>query len=531
MKKIIKSIIILSLAFVHMINPFYAAIIADYDGSAFITKSDFEELKANFADQIVNYENSIDSKIDGAIAAYLAGVRLQTTSDEKMIYFSWSNIEFINYEILPEFKVPSYNWWVTAGWFSDGTFTSGSGASAYDKKAANVCGYKQFKRVWGDNETCIRPKATLLYGDESNVGKVAWDGCAVRWDESWAINKIAWGSAPNLAGVPYYRVNIYHPLSFLSTGYIKGTSIKNLISARLDFQDSSDNVTWNETATLNKSNTRERLSYTYEDGTWLFSVRLEELSDGTDTVHDHIFVENGSTQQYLSNSGFTNTMNSCIYQTLTDADYGGVSGVETKVTGSRLIYRDKYNYDSSYIGDIIWDYENSYMPLVGLLETHYYAGDIYQEKYSVDSSNNVLNRTINWNSAIVKNVPPLTLNNGLEVCISEPEKEYEWGIEFDQVVLTDGLATMTNENEVDVYLSTVPFGDGITTSEPLKVIVEGKEKDYFTTTNQKGTFKWTVDDTKVVYMKCLPHYNATNTGLENYNIRLKDSAKYITVIS
>ena len=54
----------------------FAAIVSDNDGSAFVTKAEFESLKENFAEQIENYNTSIDSKIDGAIASYLAGINL-----------------------------------------------------------------------------------------------------------------------------------------------------------------------------------------------------------------------------------------------------------------------------------------------------------------------------------------------------------------------------------------------------------------------------------------------------------------------
>ncbi len=57
----------------------FAAIVSDNDGSAFITKAEFDSLKNNFQNQIDQYNTSIDSKIDGAIAAYLAGIRVSKT--------------------------------------------------------------------------------------------------------------------------------------------------------------------------------------------------------------------------------------------------------------------------------------------------------------------------------------------------------------------------------------------------------------------------------------------------------------------
>ena len=49
-------------------------------GSDFITKAEFDSLKNNFQSQIDQYNSSIDSKIDGAIATYLAGVKLATVT-------------------------------------------------------------------------------------------------------------------------------------------------------------------------------------------------------------------------------------------------------------------------------------------------------------------------------------------------------------------------------------------------------------------------------------------------------------------
>ena len=66
----IAAILIVAICFNSM-----SAIVSDNDGSAFVTKAEFEAMKDNFADQVENYENSIDGKIDGAIAAYLAGIK------------------------------------------------------------------------------------------------------------------------------------------------------------------------------------------------------------------------------------------------------------------------------------------------------------------------------------------------------------------------------------------------------------------------------------------------------------------------
>ena len=75
MKSIIKKIFAMFMVFMLSLNTF-AAIVADNDGSAFVTKSEFEALKSDFNKQVQNYKDSLEGKIDGAIASYLAGIKI-----------------------------------------------------------------------------------------------------------------------------------------------------------------------------------------------------------------------------------------------------------------------------------------------------------------------------------------------------------------------------------------------------------------------------------------------------------------------
>ena len=54
----------------------FAAVVGDNDGAAFITKAEFDSMKNDFQVQLDKYNKSIDNKIDGAIASYLAGLRV-----------------------------------------------------------------------------------------------------------------------------------------------------------------------------------------------------------------------------------------------------------------------------------------------------------------------------------------------------------------------------------------------------------------------------------------------------------------------
>ena len=103
------------------------AVVSDNDGSAFITKAEFDSLKNNFQSQIDQYNTSIDSKIDGAIASYLAGISMEKKSvlsnlipayqavDNYSIYFADKATAFTNTDNNNFLKG---GWWLfwTYGW-------------------------------------------------------------------------------------------------------------------------------------------------------------------------------------------------------------------------------------------------------------------------------------------------------------------------------------------------------------------------------------------------------------------------------
>ena len=96
-QKIIKIIISLFMIFSVSINTL-AAIVSDNDGSAFVTKAEFDSMKEGFASQIDNYFDSINSKIDGAIGSYLAGIKLEdklTNLYDQFIHNTGSKPQFL----------------------------------------------------------------------------------------------------------------------------------------------------------------------------------------------------------------------------------------------------------------------------------------------------------------------------------------------------------------------------------------------------------------------------------------------------
>ncbi|MBR1453897.1 MAG: hypothetical protein IJ593_04560 [Lachnospiraceae bacterium] len=82
--RIVKRLLALFLVVLMSINTF-AAVVGDNDGAAFITKAEFDSLKNDFQNQLDRYNSSIDNKIDGAIALYLAGINISKTQKVNVI--------------------------------------------------------------------------------------------------------------------------------------------------------------------------------------------------------------------------------------------------------------------------------------------------------------------------------------------------------------------------------------------------------------------------------------------------------------
>ena len=88
LNKIFKKIVAVAFIFIVSVDSF-AAVVSDNDGSAFITKAEFDSLKNDFQSQINQYNTSIDNKIDSAIAAYLMGIKVDKVTELTTPYYQY----------------------------------------------------------------------------------------------------------------------------------------------------------------------------------------------------------------------------------------------------------------------------------------------------------------------------------------------------------------------------------------------------------------------------------------------------------
>ena len=101
----------------------FGAVVSDNDGSAFITKAEFDSLKNNFQSQIDQYNTSIDQKIDGAIAAYLAGIKTTSTESSKILVDNYNDMMWVrSYDVYGKWKKWTSNTAMTSN-MTDSWFT------------------------------------------------------------------------------------------------------------------------------------------------------------------------------------------------------------------------------------------------------------------------------------------------------------------------------------------------------------------------------------------------------------------------
>ena len=166
--RIVKKSLALFLVVLMSINTF-AAVVGDNDGAAFITKAEFDSLKNDFQSQLDRYNSSIDNKIDGAIAAYLAGIRISKTTTEKffdgqgrqILIFDSTTIDDLK-RGKPEFTYDGLN---AMGDSESGTQYTGLYSISYVKLKRTADNSSSFE-VFAINEETATEHRFLFYSDD-----------------------------------------------------------------------------------------------------------------------------------------------------------------------------------------------------------------------------------------------------------------------------------------------------------------------------------------------------------------------------
>ena len=155
----------------------FAAVVSDNDGSAFITKAEFDSLKNNFQSQLDAYNTSIDNKIDTAIASYLAGITVDMEPSE-----TWSSIMYATNN---KFRWASFNLPESSPEANIVNNTVINTTRYHNHPECNAyTGYRAHGNLAPDNPHAARPGVIYQVGDTPDHGRgVSGEGdlCARAW--------------------------------------------------------------------------------------------------------------------------------------------------------------------------------------------------------------------------------------------------------------------------------------------------------------------------------------------------------------
>lgn len=150
----------------------FAAVVSDNDGSAFITKAEFDSLKNTFQSQLDSYNTQIDAKIDGAISSYLAGIKVDKTTDVRTAFdiVGVSPVDSSG-NIISDVK--------TVHFMAKDMNVANSANEPYASSKISwfgVIGYHAKESFYMDTNNSLQAKGTWENGDKDNCVLVSDDG-------------------------------------------------------------------------------------------------------------------------------------------------------------------------------------------------------------------------------------------------------------------------------------------------------------------------------------------------------------------
>ena len=350
-----KRLAALILVLLFSINSF-AALVGDNDGAAFITKAEFDSMKNNFQSQLDRYNSSIDNKIDGAIASYLKGIKIDKHENRSNEMLTIPNDGYI-------YSVLTKDLGMTAGYpdilinlcFSFGTkqfggsylaWRSGGYGALYTKSISSsdysnrlyyrvYDGYKIFDGYWKVNE---------YFSGIIGVNKVDFDaGFSISSSEyehlyCWASHNTKgvnlavntwwknlwtkWG--PNEAGTAPWQT--YYVVDFTNINMLTN-KFKPVYQATFlyDYDDVNKYPCWNDD---NLNSTVIEPEYSTQD-----SNNIRIISNTVDNLWDKATKTQSWTQSGTDHSGYNIFQQPTTIHSSTDArNFNGRSGYTDRMT-------------------------------------------------------------------------------------------------------------------------------------------------------------------------------------------------------
>ena len=509
------------LFFVIIFNIFsYSAIVSDNDGSAFVTKAEFENLKKNFSDQVLNYNKSIDEKIDGSIASYLAGINLKKKSYEKVILADWNYVISHNTEIknvinLPLFSMNYffYNYkynvdnWTDLGW-----------------------GYYRSQLTRADapyHTICLINGATITNNDtgELDISNIYWEGQTKKYSEKITISQ-SYRNSDHLGSnhtsgnygsfVGVFVEGLFAPA--WTSGYKKNLSDKTspVYYTRQLWTRGVINFNWTSNSyysyqgsvnLTNDANPENDSDYYYKhiiswDKNQTYEVGQIDMNHYANISNDQTL-----TSENLLNASNTRSINRFAFE---EAYIN--SGTSSWYTYNKTLNITDYTGNP---GGSSKTYFRQKLPTCGLLYNALKAENIYQYKPG------------SFAKDYDKTPENVKLHQGIPFICAKEDQNVEWEAKFDLSIQSGAAETPT---ELYVAFATKPFTNKKVNDDFLTVKSGTTEGSIVKTTGKKLKIEFTMPKDGTVYIKWWPAFSNDNyidtIGWES-TLKLSECNKYL----
>lgn len=515
--KLLKKIISLTLVLLFCAEGF-AAVISENDGSAFVTKAEFDSLKNGFQSQLNKYNTTIDAKIDEAIASYISGIKVERTISDSIINSKWQDVTAIGGVFSNSFKVPDLN----LQFFLNSLFQN---TNTTDPRSDTnfwyiVMHYAQLKYTenWNTIKNCKRNLVTCT-GTEEDPKNLIWAGRATRYSESWNISRTVRYHGVGSSG--NYWPWLDRPLETTWEVEMRNfTTIKG--GGYVSNWDSVKTTLWPITYrwhVIPLPGEGERPGDAWSTRTFRAdgivdnfktSIALKPDDSNKTTEYDHIINYDGDVDWRVSNASWTNMLvapdettikSSTIKATATLTDHARVAGAAHHNGGHGAdLDKTKWQGHMQDINALQVIADDAKFPCIGMLPDKYKGSVILQDDES---------RDITVDKFTIKKDPP-TLSDGFQLLVAKKDTIVEWEPEFSYTYAKNSSGTyVKNGHEVDLYFSCGKFNNKLETTELIKVQVGDETKDFITTTDRKCKVKFKMPKNGLVYVKWVPHNYST----------------------
>ena len=502
--RIVKRLLALFLVVLMSINTF-AAVVGDNDGAAFITKAEFDSLKNDFQNQLDRYNSSIDNKIDGAIASYLAGITIGKTEDKTLKYQDWKGVTFLNFSPSNVCSLPDYDVALSSSYY---VYISGTGSALPPTESVMLT------LAFNNTRTTLQNKRCLADGDAedstSMPNQVIWEGRATNLIEKFIGNAafMFFKTLPNPTGdttgkfVPYLYGATETWVHFFGCGL---TKIKPGYYAD-NFDHITNKTWWPRFYYYSDQNVNNSKGYLDGDHTSAnansfslsWSGALRNDGDGKTKDYEHIINYDDVEFPQLTDLDWTHTL-----RTLTDAPtFDDLKNTGTK--SSKILWTERpggatdlrvptsiKTCDNYYSND--YNVANTEKVLgIGVINKIYSSEDILQTKnkeiFDISSNDSI--------------TAPKALNlyEGFPLFASDVGSQIEWTPVFNNTKV-DGSS---QDFELNIMLALEPFGEADNVSADKIIKINGSTNNYVTTSSKTCKIKFTMPERGIVYMKAWP---------------------------